>query len=99
MVTVLKDIVERVGYSRRTARHGQSGHTAFKRRHAVFQDSLRRIGQPAIDISGIAQAETVGGVLGVVEYVGGCLIDWHSPCVGCNVGGLLADMKLKRLEM
>jgi hypothetical protein len=43
--------------------YGKSGYTTLKGSNTVFENSLGRIGQSTIDITGIAQPKTVGSVL------------------------------------
>ena len=69
VVAVEQDVLQGVGYGSRTAGHGQSGHAAFESCHAILQHSLRGVGQTAVDVTGIAQSEAVGGVLRIAENV------------------------------
>lgn len=50
-----------------TGGNGQGSNAALKSGNALFKDIFGGVGQAAVDVAGIAQAETVSGVLGVVE--------------------------------
>ena len=63
MVASLHNVLQGVGDGGSTRGHSQSGHTTLKGSHAILEDSLCRVGQAAIDITGIAQTEAVGGML------------------------------------
>ena len=49
--------------------HGQRADAPFERSDALLEDVLGGVGQAAVDIARIGQAETRGCVLGIVEYV------------------------------
>ena len=46
-------------------RHG--GDPALQRGDALFQDVLRGVVDPGVDVAGLGQREEVGGVLGVLK--------------------------------
>ena len=92
MVAVLGNVLQGVCDGGCTGGHSQSGHSTFESRHALFKDSLCRVGQPSVDVARIAQSEAVGSMLGVVEHVGSGLIDGHGARVGCRVGLFLSHM-------
>ena len=93
-----RDVLERVGDCRRARCHGQSGHAAFEGSHALFENALRRVGQAAVDVAGVLEAEARFGVRGVVEDIRCGLINRHCARIGCRVGLLLACMELDGLE-
>ena len=72
---------------------------AFKRGNALFKDVLRGVGESAIDVAGVAQAESVGCVLRISEHVRRGLVDWHGACVCCRIRLLLTNVELERLEV
>ena len=82
-----------------TGGNGQGGNAALESGNALFKDIFGGVGQAAVDVAGIAQAETVSGVLGVVENVGSGLVDRHGAGIGDRVSLLLADVQLKGLKM
>ena len=79
--------------------HGEGAHTAFQSGDALLQDVLGGVGQAAVDVAGIRQAEAGGSVGAVMEDIGGCLVDGDRAGVGCGVGVFLSYMELKGLEV
>jgi hypothetical protein len=98
MVASLHNVLKGVGDGSSTGSHSQTGHTAFEGGNAVFEHALGGVGQTTIDISGIAETETVGGVLRVMEYIRRGLVDGHGASVGCGVSLFLAYVELQSLE-
>ena len=94
-----QDVLQGVGDGGSTAGYGQTGHAALEGSHAVLKDALRAVGQTAVDVAGVAQAEAVGSVLRIAEYIRRGLVDGHRAGVGGGVGLLLAYMKLEGLEV
>ena len=88
-----------VGYGSRTAGHGQSGHAAFESCHAVLQHSLRGVGQTAVDVTGIAQSEAVGGVLRIAEHIRCGLVNRYCTGISSGVGLFLSYMYLECFKM
>ena len=78
VVTVLGYVLQRVGHGGCTRSHGQSGYTTLKRGYAVFEHGLCRVGQSAVDVTCVAQAEAVCSMLRVAEHIRCGLIDRHS---------------------
>ena len=62
------------------------GRAALERGKAQFQHRDRGVGQARIDVAELLQVEQGGGVIDVVEHVGGGLIDRHGPGAGGRVG-------------
>ena len=81
-----------------TRSHGQSSHTALEGSHPILEHTLCGVGESAVDVTGIAQAKTVGSVLRVAEHIGCGLVDRHRTGIGYGVGLLLSYMKLEGLE-
>ena len=63
VVASLHNVLQCISDSCSTAGHSQTCHTTLKGCHTVLKYPLRRVGQTAIDIAGIAQAKTVGSML------------------------------------
>ena len=66
---------------------------AFHCRHRAFQHGLGGVHDAGVDVAGHLQVEQVGTVLGVVEGVGGGLVDrerpppwWSDPAVATMHG-------------
>ena len=73
----------------------QGRNAALKSCNAFFQDVLRGVGQTAVDVAGVCQTKAGGRVGGIVEHIGGRLINRHCACVCCGICLFLADMQLK----
>ena len=82
-----------------TRRNGKCRSTTLKRRNTLFEHALRGVRQTAVNVARISQAETIGGMLRVMEHIRGGLIDRYGTGVGCGVGLLLANVELKRFEL
>ena len=98
MVARQQDILQGQSDGSGTRRHGQSGHATLKGSHPLLEHTLCGVGESAIDVAGIAQAETVGSMLRVAEHIGCGLVDRHRAGIGCWVGLLLTYMELEGLE-
>ena len=98
VVAGLGDVLQRVGDGSGTAGHGQTGHATLEGSHAIFEHPLRGVGQAAIDVARVAQAEAVGSVLRVAEHIRCGLVDGHRTGVGGGVGLFLAYVQLQRLK-
>ncbi len=94
MVAILHDVLQGVGNGCSTRGDGKTCHTTFERCDAIFKHTLCRVRQTTVDITGITQSETVGGVLRIVEHIAGGLVDGHGTSVGCGVCLFLAYVKL-----
>ena len=79
--------------------HGQAGGAALQGCNALLENILGGVGQAAIDVAGIRQAEPVGGVLTVVEDVRGGGVNGYCPGIAGRVCLLLTDVQLKGLKM
>ena len=83
---------------RRVARGGgDRGAPAFEAGDALFEHRDGRVGQPRIDVAEIVQVEERGGVIDIVEHIGGRLIDRRRARAGGRVGRG-AGMHGQRLE-
>lgn len=99
VVAGCENVLKRIGDGSCTACHGESCNASFECGNAAFKDSLRGVGQTAVDVARVAQTETVGGVGGVTEDVGSGLIDGHGACIGGGVRLFLSYVELERLEV
>ena len=95
VVTGGGDVLHRDGDGGRTGCHAQRSDAAFKCGNALFEDADRGVGQAAVDVAGLGQAETVGGGGGILEHEGRGQVDRHGAGVGCRIGLLLAGVHLQ----
>ncbi len=98
VAAVGRERLDRVGDGRRAGSQGQRRAAALQGCQPFLQDLLGGIGQTAVDIAGIGQAETIGGVLTVVKNIGGGLVDRHRTGIRGRIGLLLSDVQLKGLK-
>ena len=77
-----------------TGRNCQCCHTAFQCCNSFLKNILCRIGQTAINISGITQIKSCCCMITVTEYIGRSLIDRNRSCVCHRIRLLLSYMKL-----
>ena len=94
MITSLSNVLQSIGDGSSTRGNSQSGYTTLEGSHAIFENTLRGIGQTSIDVTCITQSETIGSVLRVVEHIARGLIDGHGACISCGVSLFLAYMEL-----
>ena len=65
-----------------------------------FKDEIMLLGlSGSVDVARVGQTESGLGVVEVVEYIAGRLVDRHCTGVAGRVCALLADMQLQCLEM
>ena len=64
-------------------------------RDALLKNVLGGVGQAAIDVAGVCQAEAVSSMLAVAEDIGSGLVNGHRAGIGSGIGLLLANMQLK----
>ena len=98
MIACLHDVLQGVGDGSSTRGDGQSGYTTLKGSHTILKHTLSGVGQTTVDITCIAQTETVGSVLRVTEHVRRGLVDGHGTGVSCGVSLFLAYMELQCLK-
>ena len=94
MVAILYDVLQGIGNGSSTRGYGKTCNTTFEGCDTILKHTLGGVRQTTVDITGITQSETVGGVLRVVEHIAGGLVDGHGTCVGCGVCLFLAYVKL-----
>ena len=63
MVTGQCNVLQGIGHGSGTAGHSQTGHATLQCCHSVFKNALSGVGQTAVDITSVAQTETVGSML------------------------------------
>ena len=98
VVTILHDVLQRIGDGGGTRGYGQTSYTTLEGCYTIFEYALCRVGKTTIDVTCITKSETVGSMLAVVEHIRCGLIDRHGTCVGCGVGLFLTYMELKGLK-
>ena len=64
----------------------QCRRAAFQFRHAFFQDVLRGVHDPGVDIAQLFEGKEVGCVFGIAEYIGTGAVDRYGSCFGFCVG-------------
>ena len=74
-------IKDRIGDGGCARGYGQGAHAALQRGDALLEDILGGVGQAAVDVAGVGQAEARGRVLGIMEYIGACLVDGDCACI------------------
>ena len=87
---VLGQGLDGVCNGRRAGSQGQRRRAALQGRDPLLQHVLGGIGQAAIDIARIRQAEPGGRMGGIPEYIGCGLVDGHGPGVCGRIGALLS---------
>ena len=83
----------------RTGSDSEASDTAFESGDALFKNVLRGVGKTAVDVARILQVETIRGMLGAVENVGGGLVNRNRAGIGGGIGLFLANVELKRFEV
>ena len=84
-------------HRRHAACRADGADAVFERREPLFQHRGRRIGNPRVDVAGALQIEQTGGVIGVVEHIGGGLIDRDGARARDRIG-MLTGMHAQGLE-
>ena len=64
-----RDILDCHRGRRLSGRDRQRSDAAFEGRDTLFEDVVRRVHDPGVDIAHLGQAEQVGGMFGAVELV------------------------------
>ena len=67
---------------------GESGRAAVHRSQALFENIVRRVHQPAIDVAELGEAEEIGGMFRAVENIRGRRVDRDGTRVRGRVGHL-----------
>ena len=98
VVTGLGDVAHGVFDGGGAGSDGQTGGATFKGGDAVLEDALGGVGQTAVDVARVSEAETGLGVVEVVEDVAGGGVDRDRAGVGGRVGLLLTHMQLQGLK-
>ena len=82
---------------RHTARGAYCADAVLQRRQTLLQNGDRRIGDAGIEMSGTFQVEQRSRMVGILEDVGGGLIDRHRARAGRGIG-MLAGMQAQGFE-
>lgn len=82
-----------------TRSNRESGNAAFEGSDTFFENALSRIGDAAIDVTGVLQGETVSGMLSAMEHVGSGLVDGNCARIGCGICMFLANVNLESFKM
>ncbi len=82
---------------RLTARGGEGADPAVQRGDAFLQDGGRRVGDARIDMTRALHVEERGGLVGVLEDIGGGLEDRRRPRTRDGIGPL-TGMEAERIE-
>ena len=77
-----------------TGGHGQGGSASLQGGDPLFKDLLGGVGEPPVDVAGLAQAEPVRRILAAGEHIGGGGINGHCPGITGRIGLLLAHVQL-----
>ena len=92
------DVLHGDGDGGGTGRHAQGTHAALECGNAFLEGADRGVGQAAVDVAGLGQAETAGGGGGILEHIGRGQVDRHGAGIGCRIGLLLAGVHLQGFE-
>ena len=98
VIALLRQRLNDIGYSRRTGSKGQRTHAALQSGKSFFQHVLCGVGETSVDIASIGKAEACRRMSGVVEHIGGRLVNGNCTGIRCGIGLLLTDMKLQRFK-
>ena len=99
MSAVLTQRLKGIADRRRARSDCQAGYAALQRRDALLEHVLGGVGQAAVDVARVGQAEARCGVLTVAEYVGRGGVNRHRTGIGRRIGGLLANVELKGFKL
>jgi hypothetical protein len=88
LITRRKERHQRDELRRHAAGDGERAGRAFKRGHAFLEDGRGRVADARVDVAVLLQLEKLRGLVGVVEDVGGRLVNRHGPRAGVRVGNV-----------
>lgn len=97
VVAGLGDVEDREGLGGLPGRDEEGTDATFERGDALLDGVLRRVHDARVDVAELLEREQVCRVLGVLEDVGGRLVDRQCACT-CRRVGLLPGMDLTGLE-
>ena len=92
MVSCMCNCLIGIGKCCCTGTNGKCCRAAFECCDSRLEGSLCRVGQTAVDIACISQAETVCCMFTVMENIGGCQIDRNCSCIGNRICCFLSYM-------
>ena len=87
--------LDRIGNGCRTGSDREGSSSAFKSREALLQHLLGGIGQSAVDIAGIGEAEAVRRMFAVVEHIGSGLVDRYGARISGRISLFLSNVQLQ----
>ncbi len=87
-----------IGNSCCTGSNGQSTDAALKGIDSLLENALCGVRQSPVDVAGIAQCETICGMLCIVEHIRGCLINRNGSGIGSRICLLLSYVQLLGLK-
>ena len=99
MIACTSDILKSISDGSGTRSDCQPCYSSFKSGYALFKDSLSGVGQTAVDVSRVLQAEACGCMGGVVKYIRGGLVNRYCAGICCRVCLFLSYMNLLSLEL
>ena len=98
MVAGLRDVAHRVFDGCCTGCDGEAGGAAFERCDAVLEHTLGGVGQAAVDVARVLEAEAGLSVIEVMEDVARGGVDRDRAGIGGGIRLFLADVQLEGLE-
>ena len=98
VVAGLGDVAHRVFDGRGAGCDGEAGGAAFESGDAVLEHALGGVGQAAVDVARVLEAEASLGVVEIMEDVARGGVDRDRAGIGRGVRLLLSDMQLQGLE-
>ncbi len=85
-------------YCRLARAECQAAHSAFQGRQPLLQHIRRRIHQPCVDIAEFLQSEEIGGVIRILKYKAGCLINRYGSAQSIWID-LMACVQSQRFQV
>ena len=98
VAAVLTQSLEHIVDGGGTRCHGQRGYAALQSCDPLLQHVLGGVGQAAVDVAGIGQAEPGSGVLAIAEHIGSGSVNGNGTGIGGGIGLLLANMELQSFK-
>ena len=92
VISLFCQVLDRIADGCCSAGYCQSCGTALQCRNTLFEDTLGRVAQTAVDLTGIFQSEACCCMVAVAEYIGRCLINGNGSRTGHGIGLLLSHM-------
>ena len=99
MVASLGQRLNGIGDGGGTRSGSQSRHATLQCCEALFQHILRRVGQAAINITGIRQPEAGRRMGAVAEDIGSGLVNRYCTGIRSGIGLFLTNVKLQGFKL